>query len=144
MHSHLICTMFLAWREYQIHFTLLINFVVQLEHPNESWGTVVPWYAENSLKAEFRSKSACMKFAGWPGLVILLETQVAFSYRISDIQYNLYSETTELFTTQSRLLTTLEKNALENTVGKEENAGNQHFLLFPQCFLLYQKEKLSF
>ena len=23
---------------------------------------------------------------------------------------------------------------LENTVGKGENAGNQHFLLFPQCF----------
>ena len=30
------------------------------------------------------------------------------------------------------------KNSLfdrvENTVGKGENAGNQHFLLFPQCF----------
>ena len=23
---------------------------------------------------------------------------------------------------------------VENTGGKEENAGNQHFLLFPQCF----------
>ena len=23
---------------------------------------------------------------------------------------------------------------LENIVGKGENAGNQHFLLFPQCF----------
>ena len=22
-----------------------------------------------------------------------------------------------------------------NSVGKQENAGNQHFLLFPQCFL---------
>ena len=22
----------------------------------------------------------------------------------------------------------------ENTVGKEENAGYQHFLVFPQCF----------
>ena len=35
-------------------------------------------------------------------------------------------------------------NSLENIVGKEENAGNQHFLLFPQCFQLYHKEKLSF
>ena len=26
----------------------------------------------------------------------------------------------------------------KNTVGKGENAGNQHFLLFPQCFLPYQ------
>ena len=31
------------------------------------------------------------------------------------------------------------KRTLENTVGKGENAGNQHFLLFPQCFLLYQR-----
>ena len=23
---------------------------------------------------------------------------------------------------------------VENIVGKEENAGNQHFLFFPQCF----------
>ena len=26
----------------------------------------------------------------------------------------------------------------ENTAGKGENAGNQHFPLFPQCFLPYQ------
>ena len=29
---------------------------------------------------------------------------------------------------------------VENIVGKEENAGYQHFLLFPQCF---QKATLS-
>ena len=28
-----------------------------------------------------------------------------------------------------------ELKTLENIVGKGENAGNQHFLLFPQCFL---------
>ena len=26
------------------------------------------------------------------------------------------------------------ENAFENIVGNGENAGNQHFLLFPQCF----------
>ena len=26
-------------------------------------------------------------------------------------------------------------------MGKGENAGNQHFLFFPQCFLLHQREK---
>ena len=31
----------------------------------------------------------------------------------------------------------MEKKAFENVVGKGENAGNQHFLLFPQCFLLF-------
>ena len=34
--------------------------------------------------------------------------------------------------------------ALENIVGKGENAGRQHFLLFAQCFLLYQRENHQF
>ena len=46
----------------------------------------------------------------------------------------------QLFTTQSRILTTLKKKPLENIVGKGENAGNQHFLLFTQCFLLFLKQ----
>ena len=40
-----------------------------------------------------------------------------------------------VYTTQSRLLLTLNKKSLEKIVGKGENAGDQHFLLFPQCFL---------
>ena len=39
------------------------------------------------------------------------------------------------FTTQSRLLKTLKMKPFENIVGRGENADNQHFLLFPQCFL---------
>ena len=35
---------------------------------------------------------------------------------------------------------TLKKRDFENIVGKGENAGNQHFLLFPQCFLPYHIE----
>ena len=49
-----------------------------------------------------------------------------------------------LFTTQSRLFTTLKKKAFESIVGKGENAGYQHFLLFPQCFLPFQKHTSSF
>ena len=30
-----------------------------------------------------------------------------------------------------------EKKHFENIVGKGENVDNQHFLLFPQCFLLH-------
>ena len=41
----------------------------------------------------------------------------------------------QLSTTQSRLLTTLRMKAFENIVRKRENAGNQHILLFSQCFL---------
>ena len=48
------------------------------------------------------------------------------------------------FTTQSRLWTTLKMKTLENTVEKGENAGKQHFLLFPpQSFLHYQRDKSS-
>ena len=53
---------------------------------------------------------------------------------------NYLSGITTLFTTQSQILTTLKKKPLENSVGKGENAGNQHFLLFPQCFLLFPKQ----
>ena len=28
-----------------------------------------------------------------------------------------------------------EKETFENIMGKGENAGDQHFLLYPQCFL---------
>ena len=40
---------------------------------------------------------------------------------------------------------TLKEKALENTVGKGENADNQRFfLLFPQGFLRYQRQVLPF
>ena len=38
-------------------------------------------------------------------------------------------------------LMTLRKKSFENIERKGENAGNQHFLLFPQYFLKYQSEK---
>ena len=50
----------------------------------------------------------------------------------------------QLFTIQSQLLTTQKKKALENTVRKGENAGNQHFLLFPQCFTPFPRQILIF
>ena len=39
---------------------------------------------------------------------------------------------------------TLGKKPFENIVGKGENAGSQHFLLFPLCFQPYQRQKSSF
>ena len=35
---------------------------------------------------------------------------------------------------------TLEKEPFENIVDKEENAGNQHFPHFPQCFLPFPEQ----
>ena len=40
-----------------------------------------------------------------------------------------------LVTTQSSLFMNPRKKGFENLVGKGENAGCQHFLLFPQCSL---------
>ena len=36
---------------------------------------------------------------------------------------------------------TLYKKPPENIVGNKENAGNQHFLLFQQCFQPFSKKK---
>ena len=44
-------------------------------------------------------------------------------------------------TTQYQLLKTLKNKAFENILGKGENASNQYFLLFPQCFLPYQRQR---
>ena len=42
---------------------------------------------------------------------------------------------------QSGGLPTPKKKGLENIVGKGENSGTQHFLLFHQCFLPYYQNR---
>ena len=44
--------------------------------------------------------------------------------------------TEKYFTNQSKILMTLRTKPLGNIEGKGENAGYQHFLLFPQGFFL--------
>ena len=44
----------------------------------------------------------------------------------------------------SRPILALQRRGLWKTLEKGENADKQHFLLFPQCFLLYHREKSSF
>ena len=44
------------------------------------------------------------------------------------------------FSKQSHIFMTLKKKPFENIKGEGENAGYQHFLLFPQCFLLFNKQ----
>ena len=53
------------------------------------------------------------------------------------IQYLKRKNNNKIFTA---LLATLTKKPFENLVGKGENAGNQHFLLFLQCFLPFPKQ----
>ena len=54
------------------------------------------------------------------------------------IKSNLVTALVLTFTTQSWFLTALKEKTFEITVGKGGNAGNQHFLIFLQCFLLRQ------
>ena len=60
--------------------------------------------------------------------------------RINSSPYNLELTSYK----QSLVKSTLKKKPFENIMGKEENAGNQHFVLFLQCFLPYQRQKLLF
>ena len=55
-----------------------------------------------------------------------------------------YEKKKKSFTTQSRLLTTLRKKSFGNILEKRENAGKQHFLLFPQYFLPMPSQILIF
>ena len=46
-------------------------------------------------------------------------------------------------TITNQLIMILTKEAFENILGKGEkliNAGNQHFLLYPQCLPLYERQ----
>ena len=70
------------------------------------------------------------EFKDWRGLILLeLESFVAG---------------TNLFSTQSQLSMTLTERPIENIVGKGENADDQHFLHFVQCFLPFAKQILIF
>ena len=51
---------------------------------------------------------------------------------------------TQTFITQSQLLINPVHSTFRNILGRGKHAGNQQFSLFPQCFLLYQRQKLSF
>ena len=46
--------------------------------------------------------------------------------------------------TQSRVLTTHREKPSENIVRKRENASYQHFLLLPQCFILFPNSISNF
>ena len=51
--------------------------------------------------------------------------------------------TSNLLPSWKTSILTLQKTAFENMEGKGENAANQHFLLFQQCFLSFQIQFLN-
>ena len=72
---------------------------------------------------------------------LLVTSNLLFSHNVFKSRLLLMRQNEYLW---SKGLTNLKKEAFENIVEKGENAANQHFLLFPQCFLPYQRQKLSF
>ena len=50
----------------------------------------------------------------------------------------------EPFAKQAQVSMTLRGKAFKTFVGKGKNAGNQHFLLFQECFQPYQRQKSAF
>ena len=69
--------------------------------------------------------------------------------RIGDLSLNLlvlviFSTCPQPFTTQSGLFTTLKNKPFENSVGKGENAGNQHFYPFPTMFYTHPRKNFHF
>ena len=78
----------------------------------------------------------------WKYLFLFRNTQPVFRLELiyKKIKIIMHCTISLLFNLQSLLLTPLRKKPFENTIGKGENAGNQHFLLFPQCFLPFPEQ----
>ena len=67
------------------------------------------------------------------GLIQIYEKETSYFLDAFAVPFNSLPHNPNFY--QSQLLTTLKKGPIENIMVKGENAGNQHFLLFPQCFL---------
>ena len=74
-----------------------------------------------------------MKILGYMGIRRLTWGSSWFSFNKMSKNY------VYLFTTEFWLLTTLKMKPFKNIVRKGQNAGNQHFLHFPQYFLSIPK-----
>ena len=73
--------------------------------------------------------------------LIKFEIVVCKTFQFGRVQNLLFGK--GLTPYQSWVLTTLKYRIFEKIVGNKENAGDQHFLLFPPCFLPYKGQKSS-
>ena len=87
------------------------------------------------------------KNQGWERVieqVLLLFSKYICVYMHFDVSHQLlyciYDFSCQPFTTLWRLLMPPRIKPFKDKVTKGENAGNQHFILFPQCFLPFQKD----
>ena len=65
---------------------------------------------------------------------------IYLSHKTNDKQKGILRRYLFLYHTISTFNAPEEKQYFENIVGKGENAGYQHFLLFSQCFLPYKRQ----
>ena len=86
----------------------------------------------------FFSHSVFYPFVEISAIFIKFEIVVRKLFQLAPVQNLLFGKGLTLYQTITTL-TTLYEKPFENIVGKGENAGKQHFLLFPQCFLPFTK-----
>ena len=73
----------------------------------------------------------------WEKEKLLITSNFSFSHSVFKRLVLQTRENQGLF---GKGLMILKQRAFENIVGKGENAGNQHFLLIPQCFLPFSNQ----
>ena len=61
------------------------------------------------------------------------------TYKLSSADHAFNLDKSKFLSSCKRLMN-LKKKTFENVMRKGGNAGNQHFLLFTQCFLPFQRE----
>ena len=92
-----------------------------------------------------RDTSICVQHydAGRTEFMVYLSDQTAIFYIQSMVCTSIYVCSNK-FTLYHTFTPLIKKKLFENIVGKGENAGYQHFLLFPRCFLSFQREIAPF
>ena len=81
-------------------------------------------------------RTAGKQFKAWIGALAAVITKIMLTNSTEHKSVSLLSQ--PYHTVLSEM--TFREKPFENIVGKGENAGNQHFLLFPKCFLPYENQ----
>ena len=85
------------------------------------------------------SHSVFYLFGQLSAILIKLKIVVCKVSQFGRVQNLLFGKGISLYHSISTL-TTLRSNPFENTEGKGQNAVNQYFLIFPQCFLSFSMQ----
>ena len=122
-------------------FTLCFYSLSDLQKIESLWNCFIKCHSKYKKKSFIGQKTLCGKGRKcWLAAFSPLTTMFSKTFFLWSGLYVDLVNNPELKSFASRLLLTVKKKALQNIVGKEENAGHQHFLLFQLCFLASQRE----